>query len=73
MSKQQAAMLERNHVGQHFKLGIRFHLWASSLNAPPDWKAVRDRFEVSRATAYRFIRSWKDAAPMHCGDSHERI
>ena len=54
-------ILDRNHVARKFELGIRFHLWASELSTPPHWEQVVKLFGVSRATAFRYIESWRDA------------
>lgn len=52
--------MERNHTSTIFEVAISFHLWASSLRTPPDWRRIATKFDVSRATAYRWLRAWED-------------
>lgn len=42
------------------EIGVRFALWALSAKKVT-WKDIATRFEVSRPTAYRWLRFWKDA------------
>lgn len=39
---------------------FRFVLWITSLSRMPDRKAIQSRFEVSKPTACRWLRAWKD-------------
>jgi transposase len=41
--------------------GMRFALWANASKEPLAWESVADRFQVSRATAYRLMQAWQDA------------
>lgn len=53
--------VERNHPAAMIELGVRFHLWATALNATPDWRRIAQHFNCSRATAYRWLAAWKAA------------
>lgn len=55
------ATTERNHCATHHELIIRFALWAAGLREVPSWERIKAHFKVSRATAYRWRRSYCDA------------
>lgn len=40
---------------------IRFALWMSQQRRQPDYGRVMSRFEVCRATAYRWLQDWRAA------------
>lgn len=40
---------------------MRFALWASALQTPLDPRRVMAHWNVCRATAYRWIRCYRDA------------
>lgn len=42
---------------------IRFGAWISQRDREPTPEQVMDRFEVSRATAYRWLALWHEVAP----------
>jgi len=43
---------------------IRFVRWMDNRKTFPTWKEVADHFEFDRATAFRWIRAYKDAMGM---------
>lgn len=40
---------------------MRFAIWMTGRHSLPSIQEVRDYLHCSRATAYRWIRAWKDA------------
>ena len=44
-----------------FEAAIRFVLWAQSLRTPLTKDLIRDRFGVSRPTAYRWLSLYRAA------------
>ena len=48
-------------LGSAFELAIRFHVWASALRRDPTRQEICERFNVSRATGYRWLNGWKAA------------
>lgn len=52
-----AAKIKRRQDTSHQELLFRFVWWAHQLREFPSVQQIRDRFEVSRATAYR----WRDS------------
>lgn len=41
---------------------MRFALWAQSVEKVITWELIADHFDVSRATAYRWLSAWKNAS-----------
>lgn len=48
-------------VGGGIELALRFVLWAQQLRAEPTTAQIQARFNLSRAAAYRWSRSWHAA------------
>lgn len=40
---------------------LAFARWASLLREPPTWEQISERWDVSRATAYRYKSAWEAA------------
>ena len=51
-------IVEANHCARYPELVMRFAIWADRLCAVPTAEQIRDRFEVSHATAYRWRIDW---------------
>lgn len=47
--------------GRMMESALEFVVWMLGRPDVPDWDAIRRRFRVSRATAYRMRRRWLDA------------
>lgn len=52
-------MTSRNCYGPEF--WIRFGEWCRNCRLPLTAALIRGHFDVSTATAYRWLRAWKDA------------
>lgn len=44
-----------------FELALRFNTWAAARTTPITAAAIADRWEVSRATSYRWLRGYRNA------------
>lgn len=51
----------RTGLASAFELTMRFIAWAGALQSDPTPEQIRERWEVSRATAYRWLHAWQDA------------
>lgn len=57
-----AKALERRMPGTSLMVEtMRFFIWMDGLHAIPRPERIQARFGVSRATAYRWLRAWRDA------------
>jgi hypothetical protein len=52
----------RSACSANFEKGMTFYLWARHRGSAPDVQDVMARFEVSRATAYRWLEVYKRLA-----------
>lgn len=43
-------------------LAVRFVRWMDSRATPAKWQDVAEHFDVSRATAYRWLQSYRDGS-----------
>lgn len=50
-------------VRHQLELGIQFARWADQLHYVPTPAMVMRRFNVSRATAYRYLSAYRNCAP----------
>jgi hypothetical protein len=51
----------RTGLASAFELVLDFITWANGLHAELTAEQIRDHWEVSRATSYRWLRAWQDA------------
>lgn len=52
-------------IANAFELVLRFAAWAGQLRGDPSVEQIRDQFNVSRATAYRWRAAWLAARGTH--------
>jgi hypothetical protein len=52
-------------VGSLFELGIRFATWADNQRTPLSYRLVMSKFGISRATAFKWLRAWKNQRNIH--------
>lgn len=52
---------DRHSQFPSIETAMRFVVWANTSHTPPDPRRVMVRWNVSRATAYRWIAAWRDA------------
>lgn len=48
-------------IGSAFELAIRFVDWADQFKGGPSSQQIRAHWQVSKATAYRWLAAWKAA------------
>ena len=60
MTLRKAPCLPQREACPHrgFALALAFTRWALQQRDPPTWQAIANRFDVSRATAYRWREAW---------------
>lgn len=46
-------------VASAFELALRFTAWASQFPTDPTAKQIMARWEISQATAYRWLAAWR--------------
>lgn len=44
----------------HIEFALHFAAWMQSRRQTPTYRDLMDRFQMSRGTAYRFLRRWQD-------------
>lgn len=44
----------------HIEFALYFAAWMQTRRHPPTYRELMDRFQMTRCTAYRFLRRWKD-------------
>lgn len=44
----------------HIEFAQCFAAWMQSRRQPPAYRDLMERFQMSRGTAYRFLRRWQD-------------
>jgi len=44
----------------HIEFALCFAAWMQSRRQPPTYRDLMERFQMSRGTAYRFLRRWQD-------------
>ena len=54
----QGTLLERNHCPDMREFSMRFALWCASLQTTPSVERIQARYQMSRATAYRWRAAW---------------
>lgn len=60
--------VDRDHTGSVMESGMRFALWMAQLQRHPSWQQVSVHWNVSRATAYRYIGAWRAATAQPTSD-----